>query len=75
MITVSDIQQLIASWEERLDTSFQPSSYKDALSECIYELNQLITSSIDEELSYQEYLDSWAADDYLSTMEAHEQIA
>lgn len=75
MITVSDIQQLIASWAKRLDTSFQPSPYKDALSEYIYELNQLVTNSIDEELSYQEYLDSWAADDYLSTMEAHEQIA
>lgn len=75
MITVSDMQQLLASWTERLNTSFQPSPYKDALSECIYELNQLITHSIDEELSYQEYLDSWTADDYLSTMEAHEQIA
>lgn len=75
MITISDIQKLSASWSKRLDTSFQPSSYKDALSECIYELNQLIAHSIDEELSYQEYLDSWAADDYLSTMEAHEQIA
>lgn len=75
MITISDIQQLIASWTERRDTSFQPSPYKDAISECIYELNQLIAHSIDEELSYQEYLDSWTADDYLSAMEAHEQIA
>jgi hypothetical protein len=72
MITVSDIQQLLASWTERLDTSFQPSSYKDALSECIYELNQLINKTLLDEMTEEdarEYMLSQEADAYLSSEE------
>lgn len=75
MITISDLQQLTKSWQERLGDTSQPLPYKDALNDCLYELNQLINHAIEEELDYQDMLDSWEADAYLSTMEAHEHIA
>jgi hypothetical protein len=75
MICVSDLQQLISSWQERMNKQAHPFEYKNALSECIYDLNQLINHSIEEELDYKEMLDSWKADNYLSSIEAHEAVA
>ena len=75
MICVSDLQQLISSWQERMSKQAHPFEYKSALSECIYDLNQLINHSIEEELDYKEMLDSWEADNYLSSIEAHEEVA
>ena len=75
MICVSDLQQLISSWQERMGKQTHPLEYKNALSECIYDLNQLINHSIEEELDYKEMLDSWEADNYLSSIEAHEAVA
>lgn len=72
MIYVSDLQQLVSQWLDRLDNPTQPQSYKDALGECIYELNKLIDKSIEEELDYKDALDSWDADNFLSSLEAHE---
>lgn len=74
MVTVADLQKLASQWQERLDNSDQPTAYKDALFECIYDINCLINHSIEEELSYQDYLQI-EADNYLSTMEAHEEVA
>lgn len=74
MITVSDLQQLISKWQERIDSPFQPFAYKNGIGECIYELNQLISDSIQEELSYSDFL-SMESDSYLSSMEAHEEVA
>jgi len=71
MIYISDLQQLVNSWQGRVDSSIYPSSYKDGVMDCIYELNQLISKSIDEEIAYNEFLDS-EADSYLSSIEAHE---
>ena len=75
MIYISDLQQLINSWQQRMTSGEHPIPYRDALNDCIYELNQVITSSLDEELSYREYLESWKADDYLASLEAHEPAA
>ena len=75
MITVSDLQQLITKWQEGLEQASQPFSYRIGVSDCIYDLNQLINHSIEEELDYQDMLQSWEADDYLSSMEAHEDVA
>lgn len=75
MITVSDLQQVITKWQERTDSLSQPFAYKNGISECIYDLNQLINHSIEEELDYQDMVDSWNADEYLSSMEAHEAVA
>ena len=68
MVTVADLQQLTDSWIERLGNPTQPSSYKDALRECIYEVTNLIDKSVKEELSYQEFLSS-EADKYFSNLE------
>lgn len=64
MIWISDIQQLVSNWQERLDNPSQPSSYKDALSECIYDLNCLINDKLIEEMTEQD------AKDYLASQEA-----
>lgn len=74
MVTVSDLQQLVSKWQKRADSPIQPFAYKTGISECIYELNQLIDQSIEEELTYQDFLDQ-EADRYLSSMEAHEAVA
>ena len=74
MITVSDLQNLITKWQERVNNPSQPFAYKNGIGECIYDLNQLISRSIQEELTYEDFL-SMEADSYLSTMEAHEAVA
>jgi hypothetical protein len=55
-----------------------PLPYRDALGECIYELNCLITKTLQDEMTEQDALDyllSQEADSYLSSMEAHESVA
>lgn len=74
MIYLSDLQQLIASWTERMgDTSHAP-SYRDALNDCIYELNCLIENTLNTELLARDYMAQEEADYYLSTIESHEQL-
>lgn len=73
MITVTDCQKLIDQWTDRMNNPVQSFDYRNALSECIDDMNRLITYSIQEELDYQDFL-SMRADDYLSTMEAHEKV-
>lgn len=75
MIYISDLQNLVSSWLERLGDSSQPLPYRDALNECIYDLNNLIDHSLIEEADYQDMLESWNADNYLSSLEAHEAVA
>ena len=78
MVYIADLQQLINSWQERLGSNVQPSPYKDALSDCIYDLNQLINRAILNEMAEKDardYILSQEADDYLSSMEAHEYAA
>ena len=74
MITVHDLQQLSDSWIERLGNPAQPSSYKDALRECIYEISNLIDKSVKEELSYEDFLAS-EADKYFSNLEPEDYAA
>lgn len=74
MITISDLQQLTVKWTERMNNPSQPFSYKIALSECIFDLNRLISHSIEEELTYEDFLQA-EADNYLSSIEAHENAA
>lgn len=74
MISVFDLQQIITKWQERADSPTQPFAYKTGISECIFEVNQLIDQSIEEELTYQDFLDQ-EADRYLSSVEAHEAVA
>ena len=71
MVTVTDLQKLIVNWQERLENPLQTPSYKDAVGECIFELNNVISHSIEEELSYQEFLDK-EADAHFSNLEPEE---
>ena len=48
MIYISDLQQLVASWLERMGNSSQPLPYRDAIGECLYDLNNLIDKSLIE---------------------------
>lgn len=75
MIYITDLQFLVSSWLDRLGDPSQPLAYKDALNECIYDLNNLIDRSLTEELDYKDMLESWQADNYLSSLEAHESAA
>ena len=72
MIYVTDLQQLINSWQERVDSPVHSSSYKDGVMDCIYELNQLISKSFIDELTEEDakqYLLQQEADNYLSSEE------
>jgi hypothetical protein len=57
-------------------------SYRDALEECVYELQRLVDDTLDEIFvdsipseEVQQYLLEQEADSYLSSSEAHEHIA
>lgn len=75
MIYISDLQQLVSQWLERMGNPIQSFEYKNALNECVDDLNNLIEKSLEEEIDYKEAMESWEADNYLSSIEAHEAIA
>ena len=87
MIQLSDVNKLLNKWNERLDYYKQFSdplsiSYRDALEECVYELQRLVDDTLDEIFmdnipseEIQQYLLEQEADSYLSSSEAHEHIA
>ncbi len=87
MIADSNITTLLSQWKERLDNQYSD-EYKCALSECIYDLQNILQKIKAEEkanlqeviaslpsLEAEEYLMGLEADDYLSTIEAHESVA
>lgn len=69
MICVSDLQQLISSWQKRMGKQAHPFEYKNALSECIYDLNQLINKTLLDEMTEED------ARDYILSQEADSYIA
>ena len=74
MIYISDVQQLADKWTERMNNPSQSFDYRNALSECIYDLNQLINKTLLDEMTEEdarEYMLSQEADDYLSSEEAY----
>ena len=72
MVYISDLQQLVSQWLERMSDTTQPIEYRDALNECIYEVNGLIDKSINTEANCQQQLDEQWADAFLSSLEAEE---
>ena len=64
MVYISDLQPLINSWQERLHNQYQPTPYKDALSECIYDLNQCINNSIDRMTEEDAFFANLEPDDF-----------
>ena len=75
MVYISDLQQLLSQWQERAKSGSQPTFYKDALNDCVYELNSLIEKSVLEDADYEDMLEEIEADNYLSSVEAHESFA
>lgn len=72
MIYINDLQQLADKWTERMSNPTQSFDYKNALSECIYELNQLINNTLLDEMTEEDardYILSQQADSYLSSEE------
>lgn len=76
MLYESDVRGLLQQWEARLNCpeADDAPEYRDALRDCIFDLNNLLSKSIEEELSYQDFLEM-QADSYLSSEEAHEKAA
>lgn len=76
---ITDLQNLISQWTERMGDNTQPLPYRDALGECIYELNCLINKVLQDEMMTEQdaldYILSQEADSYLSSLEAHEHVA
>ena len=74
MIYISDVQQLADKWTERMNNPTQSFDYRNALSECIYELNQLINKALLDEMTEEDardYILQQEADSYLSSEEAY----
>lgn len=78
MAIESDIISLLSQWRSRLSSTDNNMDYKCALSECIYDLQNLLNESLD----YQEYvqkmiesLPSEEIEEYLFNQEADEDIA
>lgn len=74
MIYVSDLQQLTNLWQERMHNASQPFDYKEGINECLYDLNQLINRSIDEDMTYEDFLEQ-EADKYLSNADSNGAVA
>ena len=49
MLYESDISNLLSQWQKRLDTKSSEQPYKDALSDCIYDLRCLVDNNHKEE--------------------------
>ena len=86
-ITNQQAQDLLSQWKERLAQDYDR-SYKDGLNDCIYELENLLTMSLDffpddivwesgDPMLYEnmeDYFNSLEADGYLSSLAAHEKV-
>lgn len=56
MIYEEDLKSLVDDWQKRLKDTTQPLSYRDALGECIMELNSILKKSEEDDLDYIDYL-------------------
>lgn len=72
MVYISDLQELVSQWIERMRNTSQPVPYRDALNECVYELNSIIDKALSIEADSQQMLDEQWADAYLSGLESDE---
>ena len=75
MIYPSDLQHLCTSWSERISDHNYPPDYRDALSECLFDINSLIDKTVMDEMTEKDAMDyilSQQADTYLSSMEAYD---
>lgn len=71
-MNIKSLTDLTSQWKLRLssykdDNSHYGEGYKDALSECICDMENLI-----DRYNIEEYYNEISADDYLSSIEAHD---
>lgn len=78
----TNINNLLHIWQGRLQDSQFSTEYREAIGDCIYELQEVLNYSWQEEYinslppeEVEQYLHEQEADSYLSTIEAHENIA
>ena len=57
MLYESDVVSLLSQWQDRLNEHNREQPYRDALSDCIYELNCLMDKNFAEEALAQESYD------------------
>lgn len=74
MLYDSDLNQLLTQWSERLGFQTAKQEYKDAVSDCIYDLKCLIDKGFEEEALANEAFEQQLADSYLSTIETHDAL-
>lgn len=79
-----EFDHLVSEWDARLESYHSTycdynKAYSDALSECKFELQELLDNiDIQENIQglppkeVQEIIDGWKADEYLSSIEAHD---
>lgn len=72
MIYPCDLQDLIASWGSRAKTVGYTDDYKEALAECAFELETILSNSNREEEIVKEAYQEMLAQDYLGSLEAHQ---
>jgi hypothetical protein len=56
MMYLTDIERLLSSWTERLGNPTLPQSYKDGLNDCLFELNQLVSDTVENEIAAYEHI-------------------
>jgi hypothetical protein len=74
MFYESEISNLIDEWSKKLQDHSYESPYRDALNDCIYDLNTLFSKAFQEEAKAMDTIEEQEADRYLSSMESHEPI-
>lgn len=74
MLYESDLNKLLGQWTERLDFQTAKQEYKDAVRDCIYDLKCLLDKNFEEEALAEEAFEQQLADNYLSTIEAHDAL-
>lgn len=75
MIYVTDLQNLVSQWLSRSTDHSYPSPYRDAISECICDLNTLLENHFREEIESHEAYEESLADTWLSSLESLEEVA
>ena len=80
MIHPNDISALASQWEARAKDKKYSGAYRDAVSECLYELRNLCTANSQDEdwaslfppEEVWKAMEEQEADSYLASLEAHE---
>lgn len=64
MFYVSDLAALVETWLQRLQSLEYPDAYRDALSDCTYEVIEFMNNAINEEMKALSKLTPGQKDDW-----------